>query len=134
MKCEVAPDTMLRCRLRNRRPKTWERVSVGGSTAMSVRETREKLVEVVCDAVRELNEGWGLESLRAPVADTALYGADGEMDSMALVALVVDVEERVGDRFGRNIVLADERAMSQKNSPFRTIKSLARYIQRLLDE
>lgn len=101
---------------------------------MSVRETREKLVEVVCDAVRELNEGWGLESLRAPVADTALYGADGEMDSMALVALVVDVEERVGDRFGRNIVLADERAMSQKNSPFRTIKSLARYIQRLLDE
>jgi hypothetical protein len=40
----------------------------------------------------------------------------------------------VADDLGKAIVLADERAMSQKRSPFATAGTLADYIELLLSE
>ena len=51
---------------------------------------------------------------------------------MALVNLILDVEDAVRTRFGVSLTLADERAMSQTRSPFRTVGTLAEYINLLL--
>lgn len=53
------------------------------------------------------------------------------LDSLQLVTLIVDVEQKMADSFGVTITLADSRAMSQKNSPFRSVGSLADYAYRL---
>ena len=53
---------------------------------------------------------------------------------MDLVALVVDLEEQLRDVFGKEITLADERAMSQEINPFSKVESLTRYIHLLLTE
>ena len=37
------------------------------------------------------------------------------------------------DEFEKKITIADERAMSEKNSPFRTITTLSDYIEKLID-
>ena len=65
--------------------------------------------------------------------DSKLFGGDGPLDSMALVNLVVDLEEFIEDDFGKTITLADEKAMSRRTSPFSRVKNLVDYIQEQLD-
>jgi D-alanine--poly(phosphoribitol) ligase subunit 2 len=67
-------------------------------------------------------------------ADAQLFGAGAPLDSMALVQFVVEVEAEMEDTFGASIVLANERAMSQRRSPFLTLGTLAEYIGTLLNE
>lgn len=64
--------------------------------------------------------------------EASLFGPDGPLDSMALVQFIVEVESALEDTSGKEVVLADERAMSQRRSPFQTIGSLAQYIDQLL--
>lgn len=64
-------------------------------------------------------------------SDTPLYTKDGYLDSMGLVGFLIDVEELFLDE-DIQIALSDEKAMSQKNSPFKSIQTLTDYIQTLL--
>jgi hypothetical protein len=47
---------------------------------------------------------------------------------MHLVSLIVAIEREVEDIFGVTLTLVDERALSMKESPFRSIQSLVDYI------
>ncbi len=66
--------------------------------------------------------------------NTPLFGADAALDSLGLVNFVVAVEERVESGTGRSIRLVSEKAMSRRQSPFRTVSTLAEYIDELLSE
>ena len=61
--------------------------------------------------------------------ETRLFGKDGILDSMGLVSLVVAVEQAIEESFGIQIRLADERALSQRRSPYRSIRTLAEYAE-----
>ena len=63
-----------------------------------------------------------------------LFGSGSKLDSFALVNLLLDVEQQVSSRFGVSISLMDERAMSEKSSPFRTIQTLANFTNPLNGE
>tara|TARA_B110000003_G_C16649130_1_gene533386 strand:+ start:315 stop:605 length:291 start_codon:yes stop_codon:yes gene_type:complete len=93
-----------------------------------------KIEEIIFDSLNELNE----ELEDRPFSDlsekTKLYGGNGSLDSIGLVMFVTDIEERISEQFDVEIVLADEKAMSQKTSPFRNVESLTIYIQKLLEE
>ena len=54
------------------------------------------------------------------------------MDSLSLVTLILIVEEKVFDELGVTITIADDKAMSQKRSPFRNVSSLAEYANTLI--
>ncbi|NJN93660.1 MAG: acyl carrier protein [Anaerolineales bacterium] len=66
--------------------------------------------------------------------ETRLIGREAALDSMGLVNLIVEVEQRLEDTYDLTVILADERAMSQKNSPFRSVETLADYICQLATE
>ncbi len=87
---------------------------------------------VLAAASKAAAEGQHEAAQFSPSSD--LYGGDSPLDSMDLVALVVDLEEQIRDVFGREITLADERAMSQDVNPFSKVESLTRYIHLLLTE
>jgi len=95
---------------------------------------KDRIEKIVIDTLLELNEELELKSLTAPTLKTKLYGASSELDSLALVSFIADLEERVSEEFNKDIVLADEKAMSQKTSPFRNVETLSVYIQSLLEE
>ena len=59
-----------------------------------------------------------------------LFGATGSLDSLGLVALLIDVEEFLRDA-GIDVTLSDERAVSQRNSPFRSVQTLTSYVMAL---
>lgn len=61
--------------------------------------------------------------------DSKLFGGGGPLDSMALVNLLVELEELIEDDYGLSVTLADEKAMSRRTSPFSRVKYLIDYIQ-----
>jgi acyl carrier protein len=63
-----------------------------------------------------------------------LFGDGGVLDSLGLVNLITLIEEHVEDEYDLTITLADEKAMSRKTSPFRTVGSLIAYVSELLEE
>ena len=87
---------------------------------------------VLAAASKAATEGQHEAAQFTPLSD--LFGGDSPLDSMDLVALVVDLEEQIRDVFGKEITLADERAMSQEVNPFSKVESLTRYIHLLLTE
>lgn len=91
-------------------------------------EIENSLIEILID----LNQNFEKEELNAPTVDTNLYGPSGILDSIELVMLVAEIESFISDKYEKDIVLADEKAMSQKISPFRSVRSLAAYIDTLL--
>ena len=94
---------------------------------------KESIENIVLDAVKEINV-----NLTSPVvienSDANLYGDGGNLDSMALVTLVMSIEERLQDELDVDVLLANEKAMSQKRSPFKTVQSLVTYIDTLITE
>jgi acyl carrier protein len=65
---------------------------------------------------------------------TPLFGADGALDSLGLVTLILNVEEMIETQMGVAITIVSEKAMSAYRSPFATIGSLAEFIVSLIQE
>jgi len=91
-----------------------------------------QVVDLIIDNVNQLKDTQGLKTPARLDSATALFGGDGFLDSMALVTLVVAVEQAIEEKFGTNVSLADPGAMSQEHSPYRTIGALADYAIRRL--
>ena len=95
---------------------------------------QEKIEKIIIDTLKELNEELENEAFLNPNSKTKLYGGNGAMDSLALVSFIADLEDKISDEFEKDIILADEKAMSQRTSPFRSVETLTNYIQKLLEE
>lgn len=91
---------------------------------------KNKIEVIVRDSIDEISS-----TLENPVkfldGDARLYGNDGLLDSLSLVTLIVSIEERLNEEEGINLILANEKAFSQKNSPFQSYKSLVNYVSQL---
>jgi hypothetical protein len=95
---------------------------------------RDDVIREIYGALERANALREPDAQLACAEDTALYGPGGALTSLGLVALILDVEEAVNARTGSGLVLADERAMSQRRSPFRDVRSLADYVMARLGE
>jgi acyl carrier protein len=95
---------------------------------------RENIVNLLLSTLEahfdEINESVDL-SVRE---DIKLFGGDGLLDSIGLVSYVVEVEEKLEDEYDISVVLADEKAMSRRTSPFARISYLADYILEVVNE
>lgn len=90
--------------------------------------TEPQIVTVILRTLRELGEQGVVDIEGVELGPQAeLFGEDGLLDSVGLVSLIVAVEQEIEDELGVHVALADERALSQRNSPYRTVASLAEY-------
>jgi acyl carrier protein len=87
----------------------------------------DDLTQMIITATRELAAEQGIEIAGALDGNTRLFGEGGLLDSMALVSLVIAVEQNLEEKFDVAVALADEKALSQRSSPYRTIGTLAAY-------
>lgn len=95
--------------------------------------TQSEIEALTLESVRLLAEDFEIDALRNPSLETPLYGEGGALDSMALVNLIADLEESVAERYQVSITLADEKAMSSRHSPFRSVTALSEAIQERLE-
>ena len=94
--------------------------------------TKTKILEIIYNSIEEINLQRNLNIEREP--DTPLFGSNSDLDSLGLVNLIVNIEENINNEYDVSISIADNRAMSQKNSPFRNVGTLSNYITELLNE
>jgi acyl carrier protein len=91
--------------------------------------SREAVTAVVVETLK------GVDTADGPVGDvdetTELLG---RLDSMGLVTFVIDLEERLQDDLGIAVALATDRALSQRQSPFRNVSTLTDYVLELVAE
>lgn len=93
---------------------------------------KDEIFEMVVELLRQIaieKQNGDLETISL---GTRLFGAQGTLDSLDLVNFIVDLEQEINDRFNKDVVLADDRAMSQRHSPFRTVGSMIDHIARLI--
>lgn len=96
--------------------------------------TREALIEMMVRLLQgSLEEHGAGETLKA-APDSPLVGAEAVVTSMALVSFITDVESTLAQEYNFEATLVSEKALSRKNSPFRTIATLADYILELAAE
>ncbi len=92
------------------------------------------VLELMQRAVDELNEQRPADAQISKTPDTVLFGKGGQLDSLGLVNLTVAIEERLADDLEIDVTIADEKAMSQSRSPFRTLDALADYVLSLVSD
>ena len=88
---------------------------------------------VSSDSIRRLVVALLPETARSG-DNPAIFGSGGALDSLGLVNFLADLEYRLAEVYGRDLVLASERAMSRSRSPFRDVDTLTAYILELLAE
>lgn len=90
--------------------------------------------DLVVSVVREIADEMGYDSLGSITADTQLLGGSEGIDSLSLVRIVAELEREAETKFGKRVLLADERAMSRRQSPFRTVGTLQEHLAARLSE
>ncbi|CAI8270930.1 MAG: Uncharacterised protein [Opitutia bacterium UBA7350] len=95
---------------------------------------RKQIADLVINSIHELGEDLEKPDLIAGDESTRLFGARSSLDSMGLVNLIADIEERLSEAFKIDITLANQSAMSRTHSPFRRAASCIDYIMELLAE
>ncbi len=89
---------------------------------------QDQAIQIVLAALGEFNQIHRSDRPVPLAADTRLFGSGGHLDSLNLVRFVFLVEEAIQQRTGQTLALTDEKAMSQRTSPFGSVTSLANYI------
>lgn len=89
---------------------------------------RKDAYDIVVESLREVFAQNGTDAPAEIGEETVLVGADPVLDSLGVVQLIVEVEQRVEQRHGVSVTLANDKAMSQKNSPFRSVGVLADHV------
>jgi acyl carrier protein len=100
-------------------------------------QTQPSRAEIVALVISGLQEALAQADTQPadPVGEaTYLIGRRSVLDSLGLVTLIVDLEQRIEQEYDLSLTLASDRAMSQKNSPFLTVATLAEYIDTLIAE
>jgi len=101
---------------------------------MEQRNNAEKIKRLIYETIDDVNQELPAGALLTKSDDAVLLGPGSPLDSLALVSMIVGVEQRLQDAFNVTLSLADARAFSQRGSPFRTVESMAHYIEMRLNE
>jgi len=92
----------------------------------------QNVLGLVYAAIDEVNAQSTSGAVIAKTPETRLLGGDQGIDSLMFVNLVVAVEEQIQNDLGQSIVLVDEDSMAQQEHPFRTVGTLASYVEKML--
>jgi len=92
-----------------------------------------QIQEVVLQAMLRINLTRRPKDRLGVSANAPIFGPGSPLDSLGLVALLIEVEEALQDA-GHDVTLSDARAMSLTQSPFRDVPSLVAFIASLMAE
>ena len=73
----------------------------------------DKIEALIINLLKELTMRMTMKILLMQIPNTKLF-AGANFDSMGLVIFISDLEEIIDEEFGKNLTLADDRAMSSK--------------------
>ena len=94
----------------------------------------KRILQSIYTSIDEINEQLDPADQLSKSEETIIFGSESKLDSLGLINLITSIEINIEDDFDVTITLADERALSQESTPFKSVKSLTNYINILLEE
>ncbi|MEE4382503.1 MAG: hypothetical protein V2J02_10940 [Pseudomonadales bacterium] len=91
----------------------------------------QRVLALIVEAIRGANALRTASEQIDETEDGLLFGGDGPLDSIALVSLLMDIEDALLEQ-GLELSLSSEHAMSLAHSPYRSVRSLADYVLELM--
>ena len=104
------------------------KLSIMLSATSRMSPTHENALEVVYQALNELNLQRSKNDQLQLSPAIVLSGADSRLDSLALANLIIFTEQKVHDAFGVEIDLTEDDPFSPENGHMRTAATLASHI------
>jgi acyl carrier protein len=95
---------------------------------------RSAVVDIIHTAVKEVMDQAGLPPPAALGDETVIVGPGAVLDSLGVVSLIVEVEQALEQKHDVTVTLASDKAMSAKNSPFRSVGVLADHVLETIKE
>jgi acyl carrier protein len=92
---------------------------------------REQALQLVYDAIDVVNQQLPASRRLAKSTETIIVGPSGALDSLGIVNFVITLEERAGGVLRAPVALFDGTTLIDENSPFRTVDTLARFLESL---
>ncbi|MFA6316398.1 MAG: hypothetical protein WC943_03185 [Elusimicrobiota bacterium] len=89
---------------------------------------RDEALDIVRGCLALVNELLPPERRLSPSPDTVVLGEGGSLDSLALIDLLVNLEEKLASGPGVRIQLIDDSLTADGEPPFRTLGDLADWI------
>lgn len=93
-----------------------------------------EVLKLIYDSIDEMNLDLEDSEKISKTEETLIFGTGDSLDSLQLVNLITIIEQKLEEKTGNFISLADEKAMSLEESPFKTVGSLKNYINTLINE
>lgn len=89
---------------------------------------KERVIAIIVDAINIINDNLDNPLPINLLDECPIYGGQDGIDSISLVSLISIVEDSLENQLAMSVILANEKSMSMKNSPFLTVGKLADYI------
>ena len=101
---------------------------------MKFKEAEMLVIEALKEGLDSSSDEVRKTAINKADENTRLFGGEGLLDSMGVVILLSDLEDKLDDEYDVMISLASDSTMSKTSSPFRNVKSLAKYIIAAVEE
>lgn len=97
-------------------------------------DNRDRIAQAIYSAVDELNKQLPKGNQLEKSPDEVLYGKTGKLESLDFVTFIMEVEEKIRDEFGSDVMITDENLLSKERSPFSTLGTLTDYLAEVLSD
>lgn len=101
---------------------------------MKYKEAEILVLEALKEGLDSLSDDARKTAINNADENTRLFGGEGLLDSMGVVILLSDLEDKLDEEYDVILSLASDSTMSKTRSPFRNVKSLAKYIIAAVEE
>jgi acyl carrier protein len=93
---------------------------------------QDKIKQAIDEAIDEMNMTLPPDKRIDKQDESPLFGMNGPIDSLGLTVFIVNLEQKIEQYTGQYVTLVDQTAVSEDNSPFRTIAVLKEHLQGLI--
>ncbi len=94
---------------------------------------RIQVESIVMEMIDVMNKNLEDSGKIGKAMGTVLFGEDGCLDSLGLVNFISGIEERIEEKLGCEVLLADENSLALEQSPFQTVNTIIEHICALLE-
>ncbi len=91
--------------------------------------SEDEVREIVCKVINEIDTSILKQGNPHKIDEILLMG---QMDSLAMVTLIIHLEEELKQKFGKNIALLGREKESVKGNPFKTVGTVVEYVAQIL--
>ncbi len=88
-------------------------------------ETQVRLHEIIVSILKEIGTVYNVKTFKRIDGTTPIYQSDGTgLDSLMFVRFIADLEQRLSQKWGREIVLTNDDLLNATGTAFETVNSL----------